>query len=109
MDLEFQGNWHLRTRVRPTTSTTPFSAISTVAGISLLSLDPRDPGVFTAGQFEQPEFIPDMNCSRVPTVNFWRSRRGPIFGPYAGELLPWLNDMTIIRGMSMETRPMWRE
>ena len=69
----------------------------------LLSLDPRDPGVFTAGAIQTTGIYPGYELLEGSDGQLLEGPGGSIFGPYAGELLPWLNDMTIIRGMSMET------
>ncbi len=69
----------------------------------LLSLDPRDPTLFHAGNvkntFINPgyEMIEDFDTSLIPVG------QGQFVGPFMGDLLNHMNKLGIVRGMSMET------
>ena len=69
----------------------------------LLSLDPRDPMVFTPGAIQSTGIYPGYEHLIGTDGQLQYSSSGEMFGPYMTPLMPWLDHMTIIRGMSMET------
>ena len=69
----------------------------------LLSLDPRDPLVYTPGAIQTTGIYPGYELLVGSEGNLLWSENGDMFGPYMGPLMPWLPKMSIVRGMSMET------
>jgi hypothetical protein len=71
----------------------------------LLSLDPRDPNLFHAGNVSQTLILPgydqlddDGNDGSLVTA-----ANGMVFGPYIGDLAQHADKLAVVRGMSMET------
>ena len=68
----------------------------------LLSLDPRDPAVFTEENVRNTQILPaydQLDGSDGQLVQ----AGGITFGPYIGDLAAHADKLTVIRGMSMET------
>lgn len=73
----------------------------------LLSLDPRDPTVFTPDVVQDTRILPAYDALVVPT----KPDKNPIdtglpgmtVGAFMSPLVPWADRLAIVRGMSMET------
>jgi len=71
----------------------------------LLSLDPRDPNEFHAGDVSRTQILPaydrldDETNDGSPVV----ARNGMVFGPYIGDLAKHADKLAVVRGMNMET------
>ena len=70
----------------------------------LLGLDPRDPAVFTVEASGDTRIMPgyDLLQSMVD-ANIRTASTGVQFGPHIGRLFDRAADITVVRGMSMET------
>lgn len=71
----------------------------------LLSLDPRDPTVFTDAQSAVTRIQPGYDLLDDPTNDgspIYTSN-GTMFGPYLGDLAKHADKLAVVRGMSMDT------
>ncbi|MCB9732864.1 MAG: DUF1501 domain-containing protein [Deltaproteobacteria bacterium] len=72
----------------------------------LLSLDPRDPQVFTNGNLATTRIQPAYEELATPPASPYRDvlRDGSMYlGPYVGELAGQASRLCVVRGMSMDT------
>jgi hypothetical protein len=73
----------------------------------LLSLDPRDPEVFTVDVVQDTRILPAYDSLVVPTKPDKNPIRtgipGMTVGAFMSPLVPWASKLAIVRGMSMET------
>lgn len=69
----------------------------------LLSLDPRDPMVYTPGAIQTTGIYPGYELLVGSDGQLLTSSTGQTFGPYMTPLMPWLEQISVVRGMSMET------
>ncbi|MEM9074383.1 MAG: DUF1501 domain-containing protein [Myxococcota bacterium] len=67
----------------------------------LMSLDPRDPGVFTNENVGVTRIMPGYDVLGIDEP--LQDRSGIRFGPFIGELGALASDLCVIRGMSMDT------
>ncbi len=75
----------------------------------LLSLDPRDPDVFTNDKLGSTQIQPGYSLLDDPPnggkILYAQPSKGPkiAFGPYIGDLAKHVDKLAIVRGMSMDT------
>ena len=71
----------------------------------LLSLDPRDPAVFTNEAISETLIQPGYEELDPATTDgqLITTPEGIVFGPYIGELAKHASKLSVVRGMSMET------
>jgi len=76
---------------------------------TLISLDPRDPAVFTAGKLSKTHIQPGYELLDDPPGGGKRvavkDKQGKTvyFGPYIGDLAKHFGKVSVVRGMSMDT------
>jgi uncharacterized protein (DUF1501 family) len=68
----------------------------------LLSLDPRDPSVFTNGNLRTTQIQPGYDLLQNTDGRLIEAG-GITFGPHIGELAAHANRLAVVRGMSMDT------
>ena len=69
----------------------------------LLSLDPRDPAEFHAGNLENTLIYPGYELLQVTDGQLVEAGPGMTFGPAIGELARHAERLSVVRGMSMDT------
>jgi len=70
----------------------------------LLSLDPRDPDVFSPDRVGETLIQPGYDELNDAGNNGQLVEAGDlVFGPYIGDLAGWVDRLAVVRGMSMET------
>ena len=68
---------------------------------NLLSLDPRDPDVFTQAVVNQTGIEPAYERQDIQDILIETSVPGLTFGPYMGDLVSHADKLAVVRGMSM--------
>ncbi len=73
----------------------------------LLSLDPRDPTVFSADVVQDTRILPAYDSLVVPSKldknPIDTGVNGMVLGAFMSPLVPWASKLAVVRGMSMET------